>query len=204
MLMPDIKSKEFSLRSKDERKAVNSPVQGTSADITKIAMSLIYENVKKRNWFDKLMMILTVHDEIVFEIHKDIIGEAIPLLCDIMVRNKALQNKNWIVPLTVDVEIGKDWSVPYDLKELREGKGEDEFLVNAFKVDHSGQPKPKVLNETTLSTEQEEKTKHYEIYELNELSYSEADRLSEWIKLNTGKDIKIMYQGRDVSILLKD
>jgi len=204
MLMPDIKSKEFSLRSKDERKAVNSPVQGTSADITKIAMSLIYENVKKRNWFDKLMMILTVHDEIVFEIHKDIIGEAIPLLCDIMVRNKALQNKNWIVPLTVDVEIGKDWSVPYDLKELREGKGEDEFLVNAFKVDHSGQPKPKVLNETTLSTEQEEKAKHYEIYELSELSHSETDRLSEWIKNNAGKDIKIMYQGRDVSILLKE
>ena len=78
--LPDINSDDFRFKSKDERKAVNGPVQGTSADITKLAMSLIYRAVKQRNWFDKLHMILTVHDEIVFEIHGSILEEAIEIV----------------------------------------------------------------------------------------------------------------------------
>ena len=117
--LPEINSDNFRFRSKDERKAVNGPIQGTSADITKLAMSLIYKLVKSRNWFDKVRMILTVHDEIVFEIHQSILKEAIELLCDIMARNKAIAGKQWAVPLLVDVEIGKQWDVPYDLKDIK-------------------------------------------------------------------------------------
>ena len=198
MPMPDIKAKEFWLRSKDERKAVNSPVQGTSADITKIAMSLIYENVKKRNWFDKLMMILTVHDEIVFEIHKDIIGEAIPMLCNLMVRNKAIQKLGWQVPLTVDVEIGKDWSVPYDLKELRDGHGGDEFLINTFKVVE----KEKIEDPLKDSVEKEDENAI--VYEIKELNENNAEDLVHFILNNKGQPLKILYQGVDRTILLKD
>ena len=119
--LPDINDGDYRKSSKEERKAVNGPVQGTSADITKLAMSLIYKEVKKRGWFDKLKMILTVHDEIVFEIHEDVIGEAIPILTQIMARNKGIANQGWEVPLLVDVEIGKTWGVPYDLKDLKRG-----------------------------------------------------------------------------------
>ena len=196
MPMPDINNKkDFKLKSKDERKSVNSPVQGTSADITKISMSLIYDAVRERKWDDKLMMILTVHDEIVFEIHKDIIGEAIPLLCNLMVRNKAIAKMGWIVPLTVDVEIGKDWSVPYDLKELREGKGEDEFLVNVFKEEHKEIKDPGVIKAV-------EEEKPDVVYEVKELSVESAVKLAEWVKEHKDKKIKVVHDNKDITSLI--
>jgi len=197
MPMPDINNKkEYKLRSKDERKSVNSPVQGTSADITKISMSLIYDAVRERKWDDKLMMILTVHDEIVFEIHKDIIGEAIPLLCNLMVRNKAIAKMGWIVPLTVDVEIGKDWSVPYDLKELTEGKGEDEFLVSVFKKEHIEIKDPGIVKAV-------EEVKADVEYLVEELSLESADKLAEWLKEHKDKKVKVVFENKDITSLIK-
>jgi len=126
--LPEINSEDFRKKSKDERKAVNGPIQGTSADITKLAMSLIYKAVQQRNWFDKLHMILTVHDEIVFEIHGSILEEAIEIISKIMARNKAIANQNWPVPLLVDVELGKRWDVPYDVKDIKERTAGEKIL----------------------------------------------------------------------------
>ena len=130
--LPEIKSEDFRRKSKDERKAVNGPIQGTSADITKLAMSLIYKAVKQKNWFDKLHMILTVHDEIVFEIHSSILEEAIVIISKIMARNKAIASQNWAVPLLVDVELGKRWDVPYDVKDIKE-RTAGEKILKGFK-----------------------------------------------------------------------
>ena len=126
--LPEIKSEDYRRKSKDERKAVNGPIQGTSADITKLAMALIYKAVEKKGWFSKLSMILTVHDEIVFEIHSSILEEAIEMISEIMVRNKAIANQNWIVPLLVDVEIGKQWDVPYDLNDIKTRSAGEKIL----------------------------------------------------------------------------
>ena len=82
-------------------------------------------------------MILTVHDEIVFEIHKDILKEAIEVISNLMTKNTVIQKMNWPIPLLVDVELGKTWTVPYDLKDLEVGEGDDE-LVKIF-----GGQKPK-------------------------------------------------------------
>jgi len=147
--LPDIKSDDFRFKSKDERKAVNGPVQGTSADVTKLAMSFIYQETKKRGWQDKLMMVLTVHDEIVFEIHKSILKEAIDIISELMTRNKVIKRLGWQVPLLVDVELGKDWTVPFDEKDVIAGEAGDKIINAKYKcreVDCDGKtprdPKP--------------------------------------------------------------
>ena len=91
----------------------------TSADITKLAMGLIYKECKKRDWLEKVHMLLTMHDELVFEIDKDILEEALDTFVPIMCRNKAILNLKWPVPLTSDVEMGMDWTVHWNLKEMR-------------------------------------------------------------------------------------
>lgn len=210
--LPDIKSDEFSRKSKDERKAVNGPVQGTSADVTKLAMSLIYKETKKRGWFDKLKMILTVHDEIVFEIHEDIIGEAIPVISNLMVRNKAIANQKWNVPLLVDVEVGEDWSVPYDLKDLK--RGYQEKKKPSDQIGEDGKPimvevkvpVPEVLARIFHTEEAQEQNEvkldekpQVSRFVLKSLTEENAVELAKWLSLNPNGEV--YYQERDVSSL---
>jgi DNA polymerase I-like protein with 3'-5' exonuclease and polymerase domains len=108
--------------SKAERNSVNGPVQGTSADITKLAMVLVYKEVKKRGWFGKVNMLVTMHDELVFEIDGPLLAEAIPVISHLMANNDFIRALRWPIPLTVDVEIGTDWMVPWDLGKMLEGK----------------------------------------------------------------------------------
>ena len=212
--LPDINEGDFRKKSKDERKSVNGPVQGTSADITKLAMSLIYKEVKKRGWFDKLKMILTVHDEIVFEIHEDVIGEAIPVLTQLMSRNKGIANQGWAVPLLVDVEIGKTWGVPYDLKDLKRGYKE-KFVADG--VDENGKkkykevkvPVPESLSlifhdktaevKDTKQPEVVEATPSSPTYDFSELTKEEAQNVAEWLVNN--ENGVILYQGKDITAL---
>lgn len=194
--LPDINSSEFRFKSKDERKALNGPIQGTSADVTKLAMALIYENVLKRDWEDKLLMVLTVHDEIVFEIHKSILNEAIEMISELMTRNNVIKKMQWPIPLLVDVELGKDWSVPYDLKDIRAGEG-DEELVQIFGGEKKEAPEP------TPEPEKEPEVK-IEKYEVSNLDEKTVEELSSWIKsriiLNEAWDV--YYQNRSIKALL--
>ena len=120
--VPDITSQEGGFRSKAERNAINGPIQGTSADITKAAMAFVYKECKKRGWLDKVKMIITMHDELVFEIDGDVLEAAIHVLVPIMTRSSIIMTRNWPVPLTCDVEIGRDWTVPWDLNSMRHGE----------------------------------------------------------------------------------
>ena len=117
--LPDINSTDGFWASKAERNATNGPVQGSSADITKTAMAFIYRECKNRGWLDKCQMIITMHDELVFEIDGDILEEAIHVLVPIMTRNQYILAMKWPVPLTCDVEIGDHWAVPWDLNAMR-------------------------------------------------------------------------------------
>jgi DNA polymerase I-like protein with 3'-5' exonuclease and polymerase domains len=106
-------------KAKAERNATNGPIQGLSADITKLAMALIYRECKKRGWLEKVLMTITIHDELVFEVDYDIAPEAVELFQDLMTRNKTILNMKWSVPLTTDCEVGHDWTVPWDIKDFK-------------------------------------------------------------------------------------
>lgn len=98
------------------RTAVNSPIQGTSADLIKMAM------VNVRNWIKKdapdVRMLLTVHDELVFEIKDDQhIFDTARQIAKIMSLPE-LVKFNWRVPIECDIEIGPNWAELYDINKL--------------------------------------------------------------------------------------
>jgi DNA polymerase-1 len=100
--LKNINSQNAIVRSADERNAVNAPIQGSAADIIKIAMINISEMLKTGNFRSK--MLLQVHDELVFDIHKDEIGILKPMI------RKEMENAFKLsVPLTVDMDEGQNW-----------------------------------------------------------------------------------------------
>lgn len=138
--VPDIDHEFAKFRSKAERNAVNGPVQGSSADIMKLAMGLLYREFKKRGWVDRgpgkpdlIYMVITIHDELVFEIHESIIAEAIPVIEKIMCRD-TVKNLKWPVPLKVDIEFGKNWTVKYNLTEMAWNQGGGEWTEEFARI----------------------------------------------------------------------
>ena len=104
--LPDIHAKSFSQRSFAERTAMNTPIQGSAADIIKIAMIRMKEEIKQRQL--QARMLLQIHDELVFEAP----AEEIPVLQKLVpqVMDSAVQLN---VPLKVESKVGNTW---YDLK----------------------------------------------------------------------------------------
>jgi DNA polymerase-1 len=100
--LPDITSKNFNLRGFAERTAVNTPLQGTAADLIKLAMIRIDRELRQRNL--KSRMLLQVHDELVFEAPEKEIESLQALVRDAMENVHKLK-----VPLVVDISVGKNW-----------------------------------------------------------------------------------------------
>lgn len=101
--MPDIKSASKEQKAFIIRTAINTPVQGTAADLIKVAMIRIFNEFKKRNLKSK--MILQVHDELVFEVFPKELEEVKEIVKDKM--ENAIKLK---VPLVVDIKYGKNWA----------------------------------------------------------------------------------------------
>ncbi len=119
---PGIHDKNGYIRSTAERNALNGPVQATSADLTKLAMGLVYKDFRRRGWLERAPLIACMHDELVFEMEAEIMEEAIDVIVDLMARNGIVVKLKWLVPLTCDMEIGTNWSVPWNLTEMRAGE----------------------------------------------------------------------------------
>ncbi len=100
--LPELKSSNFNVRSFGERVAMNTPIQGSAADIIKISMVRVYTELKKRNL--KSRLILQVHDELIIETHRDEQQEVSALLKDCMENAVSLK-----VPLLVEVKSGETW-----------------------------------------------------------------------------------------------
>ena len=100
--IPEVNSSNRQLREAAERMAINMPVQGTSADIIKVAMINLYREMEKRQLKSK--MLLQVHDELIFEVPRDEIEEMRQLVPEIM--STALKLG---VPLKVDIKTGANW-----------------------------------------------------------------------------------------------
>lgn len=103
---PDITNRNFNLRSFAERTAMNTPIQGSAADIIKLAMVQFAHKIKDTDFNAKLL--LQVHDELIFEVPNDEIDEFRPFVEEIM--DNALELS---VPLSVESSYGDTW---YDAK----------------------------------------------------------------------------------------
>lgn len=102
-LLPDIDSKNFILRAANERFAVNAPIQGSQSDIIKIAMINIDKALTKANM--KSFLVLQIHDELIFECPEEEINQ-----CTKMVKEAMENAYSLLIPLKVDVSVGKNWS----------------------------------------------------------------------------------------------
>lgn len=100
--IPEINSKNMQIRAAAERLAINTPLQGTAADLIKIAMLQINERLHKERKIG--YMILQIHDELIFEIPEFEILSLEPMIREVMQNVFKLK-----VPLIVDISIGKNW-----------------------------------------------------------------------------------------------
>lgn len=100
--LKDINSANAVVRGAAERNAVNAPIQGSAADIIKIAMINIYKKLNSENWKSK--MLLQVHDELVFDVHNSELEKIQP-----MIKHEMENAFKMSVPLEVEVGLGKDW-----------------------------------------------------------------------------------------------
>jgi DNA polymerase-1 len=100
----DINSSNFTVRGFAERNAINSPIQGSAADMIKLAMIRVHDEMKKKHWESK--MILQVHDELVF----DAIESELPALKTLIMEcmTGALELPNG-VPVEAEIGVGKNW-----------------------------------------------------------------------------------------------
>lgn len=100
--MPELSSSNFMQRQFGERAAMNAPIQGTAADIMKIAMIDVYKGLKEAGLRSKL--ILQVHDELLIETYEEEQEQVKEILSSKMKNAAALS-----VPLEVDLNVGKNW-----------------------------------------------------------------------------------------------
>ena len=100
--LPEINSPNGPRRQAAERAAINAPMQGTAADLIKMAMIRMNAELETQNYDAK--MILQVHDELVFEVHKDQVAQFMSFVKELMCKTLELK-----VPLEVDVGHGENW-----------------------------------------------------------------------------------------------
>ncbi len=101
--LPDIQSPTVAIRQASERMAINTPLQGTAADIIKVAMIHIQNRIEELRLSTK--MIMQVHDELVFEVPEDEVQEALS-----MIQNEMETVMELSVPLNVSIHWGKNWA----------------------------------------------------------------------------------------------
>jgi DNA polymerase-1 len=100
----DINSSNFTVRGFAERNAINSPIQGSAADMIKLAMIRVHKEMKKKHWDSK--MILQVHDELVFDATEAELPALKELILSCMKNALVLPNG---VPVEAEIGVGKNW-----------------------------------------------------------------------------------------------
>ena len=104
---PEIASRVPFIEKEAERQAVNHPIQGTAADIVKIAMVKADEALLKRGLLKKVRLILQIHDELVYEADEKFIDEAASIITEEM--EGVIGEKSKGIPISVDVKMGDNW-----------------------------------------------------------------------------------------------
>jgi len=104
----DINSANFTVRGFAERNAINSPIQGSAADMIKLAMIKIHAEFKRQNFRSK--MLLQVHDELVFDAHKEEVEQIKPVILNCMQTAMVLPNG---VPTDAEIGEGNNWLIAH-------------------------------------------------------------------------------------------
>jgi DNA polymerase-1 len=111
---PGIRSNAPFIRAQAERMAINAPVQGTAADVMRIAMNQVHAYIKEEKLEKEIRMLLQVHDELVFEVKSSKTKAHVKKLVEIM--EGVLKGKeDHGVPIAVSVAVGKNWG---ELKDI--------------------------------------------------------------------------------------
>lgn len=119
------------IRAACERHSTNYPIQSSGADIMKIALIVLHKEFHKRGWLknggdDSVRMLLTVHDEIVFELKHERVSDAIPVIVEGMALPGRMPRPPfspiWLVPLVVEPLIGDTWGGKYNWEMIKIGK----------------------------------------------------------------------------------
>ena len=110
--VPGINDKNIAKRGFSERAAINAPIQGAAADILKRAMIRVPSALEQHALTDKARMLLTVHDELLFEVENDAIAQTTEVVTEVM-SSAALPSVSLDVPLVVDSGIGETWSAAH-------------------------------------------------------------------------------------------
>jgi DNA polymerase-1 len=105
-------SGDRALESHGDRCSINTQIQGSSADIMKAVMSKLHNWITRNNLQDDIKILITMHDELVFEISTEKIELYVPEIAKIMMLKEIITNQlEWAVPLTVDIKYGDTWRV---------------------------------------------------------------------------------------------
>ncbi len=96
------------IRASAERMAVNAPIQGTQADIIKLAMKEIADYIEKKKYSDDVRMILQVHDELVFEVKEGLVDEVVKKVKEIM-EGVLPESEAHGVPIVAEANVGDNW-----------------------------------------------------------------------------------------------
>jgi DNA polymerase I len=106
---PGITSSQSFIRASAERMAINAPVQGTAADVMRIAMNEVYAYVAAEGKTETVRMLLQVHDELVFEIKEEVVEAELPQLIALM-EGVLRDHETYGVPLKVEAAVGNNWA----------------------------------------------------------------------------------------------
>jgi DNA polymerase-1 len=115
-MFPGLQSKIPFVKAMAERAASNAPIQGTTADIIKLAMIELDKAISNQGLSDSIAMTMQIHDELVFEVKKDFIDQAEKLITETMegvleLSPRPIENK---VPITISVAHGSNWGAAKD------------------------------------------------------------------------------------------
>ncbi len=118
--LPEIKSSNYPIRQAAERMAINMPIQGTAADIMKVAMVTLWKRLKKET-DNKARILLQVHDELVLEVRDDLIDEVSKITKEEMenVLEQPIFNEVrsiFKIPLEVEIKAGSNWGELIEIK----------------------------------------------------------------------------------------
>ena len=107
---PGINDKNFNVRNFQERAAINAPIQGSAAEIMRLAMIRLHNKIKDIKTI-KSKILLQIHDELIFETPKSEIKQFVPIIKAEMSSVKTSDHHSFSIPLTVDINYGDNWGI---------------------------------------------------------------------------------------------